>query len=115
MSVFKSALEQLKTAAEAINLDPGVWEILKKPQRIIELSLPLKKDDGTVEVFEAYRVQYNNARGPFKGGIRFHPQANLDEVKALAFWMTIKCAVADLPYGGGKGGIKLDPKTLSEH
>lgn len=115
MSVFKSALEQLKTAAEAINLDAGVWEILKKPQRIIELSLPLKKDDGTVEVFEAYRVQYNNARGPFKGGIRFHPQANLDEVKALAFWMTIKCAVADLPYGGGKGGIKLDPKTLSEH
>lgn len=115
MSVFKSALDQLKTAAEACSLDKGVWEILKRPQRIIQLSVPIKKDNGEVEVFEAYRVQYNNARGPFKGGIRFHPEASLDEVKALAFWMTIKCAVADIPYGGGKGGIKVDPKTLSEH
>lgn len=115
MSVFKSALNQLKIAAEAMELNPAIWEILKKPQRVIELSLPLKKDDGTVEVFEAYRVQYNNARGPYKGGIRFHPQADLDEVKALAFWMTIKCAVVDIPYGGAKGGIKLDPKKLSEH
>ncbi len=115
MSIFKSALNQLKNAAEAMELNPAVWEVLKKPQRIIELSLPLKKDDGTVQVFEAYRVQYNNARGPYKGGIRFHPQADLDEVKALAFWMTIKCAVANIPYGGAKGGIKLDPKKLSEH
>ena len=82
MSVFKSALNQLKTAAEAMNLDPSVLEVLKKPQRVIELSLPLKKDDGTVEAFEAYRVQYNNSRGPFKGGIRYHPDASLDEVKA---------------------------------
>ncbi|MCX6778852.1 MAG: Glu/Leu/Phe/Val dehydrogenase [Candidatus Magasanikbacteria bacterium] len=115
MSIFQSALDQLKTAAQACNLDKGVWEVLKSPQRIIQLSLPLKRDSGVVEVFEAYRVQYNNARGPFKGGIRFHPEASLDEVMALAFWMTIKCAVADLPYGGAKGGIKLDPKTLSEH
>lgn len=105
----------MKIAAEAMNLNPSVWEVLKKPQRVIELSLPLKKDDGTVEVLEAYRVQYNNARGPYKGGIRFHPQADLDEVKALAFWMTIKCAAADIPYGGAKGGIKIDPKKLSEH
>mgnify|MGYP001594638432 FL=1 len=115
MSVFKSALNQLKIAAEVMRLDPSVLEVLKKPQRMIELSLPLKKDDGTVEAFEAYRVQYNNARGPYKGGIRYHPDATLDEVKALAFWMTIKCAVADIPYGGAKGGIKLDPKKLSEH
>ncbi len=115
MSVFKSALNQLKIAAEAMNLDPSVLEVLKKPQRVIELSLPLKKDNGAVEAFEAYRVQYNNSRGPFKGGIRYHPDASLDEVKALAFWMTIKCAVADIPYGGAKGGIKLDPKKLSEH
>ncbi|MBI5732285.1 MAG: Glu/Leu/Phe/Val dehydrogenase [Candidatus Magasanikbacteria bacterium] len=115
MSLFESALNQLKKAAEAMNLDAGVWEVLKRPQKLIEISVPLKKDNGQVEVFEAYRVQYNNARGPYKGGIRFHPQASLDEVKALAFWMTIKCAVADLPYGGAKGGIKIDPKTLSEH
>lgn len=115
MSLFLSALQQLKTAAEAMNLDPAVWEILKKPQRLIEISLPLKKDNGEVESFSAYRVQYNNARGPYKGGIRYHPQASLDEVKALAFWMTIKCAVVNLPYGGAKGGIKVDPKKLSEH
>jgi len=115
MSLFESALNQLKKASEAINLDAGVWEVLKTPQRLIEISLPLKKDNGKVEVFEAYRVQYNNARGPFKGGIRFHPRASLDEVKALAFWMTIKCAVVNIPYGGSKGGIKVDPKILSEH
>ena len=113
MSVFKSALSQLKSAAEAMNLEPAIEEILKKPQRTIEFSLPLKMDNGETKVFEAYRVQYNNARGPYKGGIRFHPQASLDEVKALAFWMTIKCAVANIPYGGAKGGIKLDPKNLS--
>lgn len=115
MPIFKNALNQLATAAEAMNLDPAVWEVLKKPQRLIEISLPLKKDNGQVENFSAYRVQYNNARGPYKGGIRYHPQASLDEVKALAFWMTIKCAVVNLPYGGAKGGIKVDPKKLSEH
>lgn len=111
--MFKSALTQLKTAAEAMNLEEAVWEILKKPQRVIEFSLPLKLDNGQTRVFEAYRVQYNNARGPYKGGIRFHPQASLDEIKALSFWMVVKCAVADIPYGGAKGGIKVDPKKLS--
>lgn len=115
MSVFKSALTQLKSSAEFMKLDLAVLEVLKKPQRIIEMSLPLKKDKGGAEVFEAYRVQYNNARGPYKGGIRYHPQVSLDEIEALAFWMTIKCAVADIPYGGAKGGIKVDPKKLSEH
>ena len=114
MSVFKSALNQLSTAAKAMNLDPSVLEVLKKPQRMIELSLPLKKDDGTVEAFEAYRVQYNNARGPFKGGIRFHPKTDLNEVEALSFWMTIKCAAVGIPYGGGKGGETGDSKKLSK-
>lgn len=114
MSLFQSALIQLETAAKVMNLEPAVWEILKRPQRLIEASLALKMDNGATQVFEAYRVQYNNARGPYKGGIRYHPQADLEEVKALSFWMTMKCAVADLPYGGSKGGIKVDPKKLSE-
>lgn len=89
-------------------------EILRKPDRIIEVSLPVLMDNGRMKVFTGYRVQYNNTRGPYKGGLRFHPQVNLDEVKSLAFWMTIKCAVADIPYGGGKGGIAVDVKTLSQ-
>lgn len=115
MSLFNSALQQLKAAAEAMDLDPAVWGVLKRPQRSIEISLPLKRDNGTVENFYAYRVQYNNARGPYKGGVRYHPRASLDEIKALAFLMTIKCAVVNIPYGGAKGGIKIDPKKLSEH
>ena len=89
-------------------------EILKQPQRILNVTIPVTMDDGTVQVFQGYRVQFNNARGPYKGGIRYHPQVSLDEVKALSFWMAIKCAVADLPLGGGKGGIIVDPKELSE-
>ncbi len=89
-------------------------ELLKQPQRILNVMIPVVMDDGTQKIFQGYRVQYNNFRGPYKGGIRFHPNVDIDEVKALAFWMTMKCAVADLPLGGGKGGIIVDPKTLSE-
>lgn len=88
-------------------------EILKTPQRVIEVAVPVVMDDGQLKIFTGYRIQHNNIRGPYKGGLRFHPKVDLDEVSALAFWMTIKCAVADLPYGGAKGGITVDPKKLS--
>lgn len=113
MSLFGSAIKNLERAGEIQNIDSQVIELLSYPRRILQFSLPVKMDSGKVKVFEGYRVQYNSARGPYKGGIRYHPDANLDEVKALAFWMTIKCAVAGIPYGGAKGGIKLDPKKLS--
>ncbi len=112
-SVFKNALSQLDKAAKYLEIDKGVLEILKNPQRILQASLPVKMDDGSVRVFTAFRVQHSDARGPFKGGIRFHPRTNLDEVKALAFWMAIKTAVVGIPMGGGKGGITVDPKKLS--
>lgn len=89
-------------------------EVLKKPQKAIEVSVPVKMDDGSLKIFSGFRVQYSNHRGPYKGGLRFHPQVDLEEVKSLAFWMSIKCAVADIPYGGAKGGIEVDPKNLSE-
>lgn len=88
-------------------------EILKFPQRLVRVSLPVQMDNGEIKVFSGYRVQYNNARGPYKGGLRYHPEVDEDEVTSLAFWMTIKCAVADIPFGGGKGGVVVDPKTLS--
>lgn len=89
-------------------------EILKNPKRTIQFSIPVLMDDGSLKVFDGYRVQYNDIRGPFKGGLRYHPKVNLDEVKSLAFWMTIKCAVANIPYGGSKGGITVDAKKLSQ-
>lgn len=97
-----------------MKIKPNELEILRKPDRVIEAALPVLMDNGRIKVFIGYRVQYNNIRGPYKGGLRFHPQVNLDEVKALAFWMTIKCAVADIPYGGGKGGVSVDVKKLSK-
>lgn len=113
MSPLQNALVQLKKAAELIKLDSAVLEILKKPKKILKFSIPVKMDDGDVKVFDGYRVQWNNARGPFKGGIRFHHQTDLNEVEALSFWMTIKCAAVGIPYGGGKGGVTVDPKKLS--
>jgi len=92
----------------------GKIEVLKSPQNSVEVSVPVVMDDGKIKVFKGFRVQYSNARGPYKGGLRYHPQVDLEEVKSLAFWMSIKCAVADIPYGGGKGGIEVDPKSLSE-
>ena len=111
---FQSALEQLKRAANAEHFDPEFLEGLSLPQREVVVSIPVLMDDGTTHFFEGYRVQHNNARGPYKGGIRFHPETNLDEVRALALWMSMKTALSDLPMGGGKGGVTVDPKKLSQ-
>ncbi len=110
---YANAMKQLENTANIIHLDPDVHEYLRQPKRILSVSLPIKMDDGKVRNFQGYRVQYNDARGPFKGGIRYHPNVTLDEVKALATWMTWKCAVVDIPYGGAKGGIICDPKNMS--
>jgi len=108
------ALEQLRVTAEKINLDPGIHEMLKYPKRSLVVSIPIKLDNGEVSVFMGCRVQHNGARGPFKGGIRYHPDVTLDEVTALSMWMTWKCAVLDVPYGGAKGGISCNPKEMSK-
>ena len=110
---FRLAVAQFDQAAEAMNLDPNLRERLKLPQRSLIVSIPVRMDDGRVEVFTGYRVQHDSSRGPSKGGIRYHPDVNLGEVAALAMWMTWKCALADLPYGGAKGGVAVDPKQLS--
>ncbi len=114
MNAYDNAMRQLDKAAKLMALDENIVAILSNPERIVNTSLPVKMDDGSLQIFQAYRVQYNSARGPYKGGIRFHPQVDLDEVKALSFWMAIKCAVVDIPMGGGKGGAVLDPKALSK-
>ena len=114
LNPFEIARKQVKTACDRLNADPAVYEILKSPQRVLEVTFPVKLDNGTVKTFTGYRSQHNNAVGPYKGGVRFHPNVNLDEVKALSIWMTIKCCVAGIPYGGGKGGITLDPRAYSE-
>jgi glutamate dehydrogenase, NAD-specific len=113
LNPFEIAQKQVKAACDKLNADPAVYEILKNPMRVLEVSFPVKMDDGTVITFTGYRSQHNNAVGPFKGGIRFHPGVTRDEVKALSTWMTFKCSVAGIPYGGGKGGITLDPKDYS--
>lgn len=110
---FRLAVAQFDRAAEAMNLDQNLRERLKLPQRSLVVNLPVRMDDGRVEVFTGYRVQHDSSRGPSKGGIRYHPDVNLGEVAALAMWMTWKCALADLPYGGAKGGVKVSPKRLS--
>jgi glutamate dehydrogenase (NAD(P)+) len=113
VSVFGDAIAYFNEAADLLNLDAGVRAILTHPSRQIVVSIPFQRDSGAVEVYTGYRVQYNFTRGPAKGGIRYHPGVTLDEVTALAFWMTWKCAVVDLPFGGGKGGVTCDPATLS--
>jgi len=114
LSPLESAQKQVKLACEALELDQAVYELLKEPQRVIEISIPVKMDDGSVKVFKGYRSLHNEAIGPGKGGIRFHPAVNLDEVKALSIWMTFKCCVTGIPYGGAKGGIAVDPTSLSQ-
>lgn len=114
LNPLESAQKQIKIACDSLGLDPAVYELLKEPQRVIEVSIPVKMDDGTVKVFKGYRSVHNDAIGPGKGGIRFHPAVNLDEVKALSIWMTFKCCVTGIPYGGAKGGITVDPQTLSK-
>jgi len=113
ISPYEVAIKQLENAAKLINLESEILEILKKPQKIITVNIPVLMDDGSVKVFTGYRVQHNNFRGPYKGGIRYHPDVNLDEVTALAMWMTWKCAVLDVPFGGGKGGITCPIKYMS--
>jgi glutamate dehydrogenase (NAD(P)+) len=112
-STFGAMLQQFDGAARILNLEPGIWKILTHPKRQIIVSCPVQMDNGEIEVFTGYRVQYNVTLGPAKGGIRYHPDVNLDEVTALAAWMTWKCAVAHIPFGGGKGGIICDPTKMS--
>lgn len=97
-----------------MQLDVNIEEVLRHPERVIEVSVPVKMDNGSLRVFQGYRVQHNSIRGPYKGGIRFHPDVDIEEVKALATWMTMKCAVVNIPLGGGKGGVIVDPRELSE-
>ncbi|MFB6226530.1 MAG: Glu/Leu/Phe/Val dehydrogenase [Candidatus Paceibacteria bacterium] len=111
---FQDALRQLDKVVEIMELDENILKILKHPDRVIEVNIPIKRDSGEVEVFKGFRSQYNNALGPYKGGIRFHPGVNQQEVQALSFWMMIKCAVVNIPLGGGKGGVIVNPKELSE-
>ena len=112
-TVFDHAMEQFDTAARLMNLNQNQIAMVKEPRRATEVNLPVQMDNGTIELFKAFRVQHSIIRGPAKGGIRYHPGVTLDEVKALAFWMTYKCAVVDVPFGGGKGGIIVDPSKLS--
>ena len=106
-------LQEFDSAARILNLEPGIWRILTAPKRQIIVSCPIQMDSGEIEVFTGYRVQYNISLGPAKGGIRYHPDVTLDEVTALAAWMTWKCAVAQIPFGGGKGGVICDPTRMS--
>ncbi|HIE26714.1 TPA: Glu/Leu/Phe/Val dehydrogenase [Candidatus Poribacteria bacterium] len=112
-NLYQVALKQLDYVAKLIDLDPGIHEILKYPKRELTVNFPVRMDDGSYKVFTGYRVQHNLARGPAKGGIRYHPAVTLDEVRALAMFMTWKCAVMNLPYGGAKGGVICNPKILS--
>jgi glutamate dehydrogenase/leucine dehydrogenase len=111
---FENGMEQLNKVAKLKNFTEEFISRLRQPDRDIRISIPVKMDDGITRVFEGYRVEYNNARGPYKGGIRYHQDTEINEVKALAFWMTLKCAVAGIPMGGGKGGITVNPKVLSK-
>ncbi|MBI2761354.1 MAG: Glu/Leu/Phe/Val dehydrogenase [Chloroflexi bacterium] len=113
-SAYQTALTQFDKVAERLNMDHSVREVLRSPRRELTVNFPVRMDDGSVRVFTGHRVQHSTARGPAKGGIRYHPMVTLDEVKALAMWMTWKCAVVSLPYGGAKGGVAVDPKALSE-
>ena len=112
-TLFDGMLKEFEGAAHILNLDPGLWQMLTHPKRQIIVSCPVQMDNGAIQVFTGYRVQYNVTLGPAKGGIRYHPDVSLDEVTTLAAWMTWKCAVAQLPFGGGKGGIICDPTRMS--
>ena len=113
-NAYDVALENFDAAADALGLDNDTREMIKYPERVLTVTVPVRMDDGHIHRFEAYRVQHSSVRGPAKGGIRFHPQVTLDEVKALATWMTWKCAVVNIPFGGAKGGITCDPKHMSQ-
>src|SRR5260221_12270741 len=114
LNPFRIAQIQFDMAAEFLKLDPGLRQILRTPKRVLEVSMPTKMDNGQVKVFTGYRMQHNVSRGPGKGGIRYHPNVTLDEVKALAMWMTWKTAAVNVPFGGAKGGVVCDPKRMSK-
>jgi glutamate dehydrogenase (NAD(P)+) len=111
---YENMLMVLETAAQKLGLQHNDYETIKYPERELKVSIPIKMDDGSIRVFEGYRVQHSSSRGPCKGGIRYHPDVDIDEVKALAAWMSLKCAVVDIPYGGAKGAVKVDPAELSK-
>lgn len=111
---YENMLEVLEKAAKILELNERDYIVLKYPERELKVSIPVEMDDGSIQVFEGYRVQHSSSRGPRKGGIRYHQDVDIDEVKALAAWMSFKCAVANIPYGGGKGAVKVDPSTLSK-
>ncbi|MBI3737398.1 glutamate dehydrogenase, partial [Candidatus Sumerlaeota bacterium] len=111
--LFKDAKLRLDEANKVLSFSEDVLERLRYPKAMLTASIPVRMDDGSLRVFKGYRCRYDDTRGPTKGGIRFHPSASQDEITALAFWMTIKCAVVGLPFGGAKGGVKVDPKELS--
>lgn len=113
-SPFDGVIKQIDMVAKKLKLDPSIHEKIKHPRKIVVVSVPIRMDDGKLKVFTGYRVQFDMVRGPYKGGIRYHPDVNLEEVKALAAWMTWKCAVMDIPYGGAKGGIACNPKEMSK-
>ncbi len=112
--LFKDAIKRLQKLSDVANVYDEVISQLENPQSTLEVSIPIKMDDGSLKIFKGFRVRHNDVKGPAKGGIRFHPNVNSSEVKALAFWMTLKCALVNIPYGGGKGGVKVDTKLLSE-
>ncbi|AEG16484.1 Glutamate dehydrogenase (NAD(P)(+)) [Desulfofundulus kuznetsovii DSM 6115] len=113
LNSFELACNHVLSAVKRLNLNPAVYEILRSPERVLTAAIPVKMDDGSIKVFTGYRVQHCSVLGPFKGGIRFHPDVDMDEVKALALWMTMKCAVLGLPYGGAKGGVTCDHREMS--
>jgi len=115
LNPLEVALRQLEMTADKLNLDPAIHDVLKNPKRALTVSIPVRMDDGAIRIFTGYRVQHNNTRGPYKGGVRYHPEVSLDEVKALAMWMTWKCGVVNIPYGGAKGGVVCDPKEMSKN
>ncbi len=112
-TAFANAMSQLDKAARIMNLDKDIHAILRQPERLLTVAIPVKMDNGEIKIFIGYRSQYNNTLGPYKGGIRYHPNVSEDEVKALSFWMMIKCAAVNIPMGGGKGGVIVNPKELS--
>ena len=113
LNPFEVAQRQIDRVGKRLKLDPGLLEILKHPKRELTVNFPVRMDDGSIRVYTGYRVQYNDALGPFKGGIRYHWNVSLDEVRALGAWMTWKCSVMGLPYGGSKGGVICNPKEMS--
>lgn len=113
LNLFTSTQDVIKEALNKLGYDEAMYDLLKEPLRMLHVRIPVKMDDGTTKVFTAYRAQHNDAVGPTKGGVRFHPMVSEDEVKALSMWMTLKCGIVDLPYGGGKGGIICDPRQMS--